>query len=229
MKKYLFEFIAIFIGVVAGFAVDDWRERQNEIDETQKALKLIQQDLQRDTMLYNLRIEKIIKPKIEYLTLGFKEQLSVEEFKKLHKSLRSGSEHKVYSFGYNYLVNNVTYPRVKADSVLKWIGYYYELSGPDGNYGRWNAEYREIVGDNYYKLFEVFPDFYHSDTAVSNTEIRKQLPVFLNDSYWRGRIRLTHREATGILLPIFEKNRAFASDILKMLESELPAEQPESI
>ena len=130
-------------------------------------------------------------------------------------------EYKVYDYGYNYLTNNITQPRVKNDTVMMWIGYYYSLSGPEGNYGRYNANYWDLTGTNYEKLFETFPNFFNQDTLVANSEIKANIKSFMSDKYWQGRIRYTHRENKDLITAIFHKNKKFAEDILQLMEKEL--------
>ena len=104
MKKYLFEFITIVLSITAAFSLDLWRDQMNEKEETQKALTYIKLDLQRDTSLYNYRL-KLIERNTSFLEIGLTDQTpSVEDFKKLHKGLRSAVEYKVYDYGYNNLV-----------------------------------------------------------------------------------------------------------------------------
>lgn len=220
--KYFLEFAAVFIGVVAAFGLEEWRDQKQEKEETLKALNLIKLDLERDTSLYHFRLDRIIDRNIEYLKLAEQgESISVEDFRKVHKALRSGSEYKVFDYGYNYLRNNIRFPRVKNDSALMWIGYYYTLSSPEGNYGRHNAEYQAFTYKSYKKLFEYFPHFFHQDTVMSNAEIRKNIPRFFDDPYWQARIPITERELSGLIKAIFEKNLHFAEHLLKFIEKEL--------
>ena len=221
MKKYLFEFLAIFIGIIAAFGLEEWRDNKNEREETLKALTLIKMDLQRDTSLYNLRL-KLIDRNTEYLELGsLKEEISVNQFRKLHKGLRAAVEYKVYDYGYNYLKNNIHNPKVNNDSILMSLGYYHALSSPEGNYGRLNMDYWELTGVNYQKLFEVFPNFFSQDTTLANQEILAKKTDFFQDPYWVGRINLTKRDNKDIIKSIFEKNRQFAIDILQLIDKEI--------
>lgn len=220
MRKYLFEFITIVLSITAAFSLDLWRDKMNEQEETQKALTYIKLDLQRDTSLYNYRL-KLIERNTSFLEIGMTGQTpSLADFKKIHKGLRSAVEYKVYDFGYNYLANNITKPTVKNDTLLMWIGYYYSLSGPEGNYGRYNAEYWKLTGTNYEKLFEIFPNFFSPDTIVVNNEIKANIESFTSSKYWQGRIRYTHRENRDLITSIFKKNKKFAEDILALLEEE---------
>lgn len=221
MKKYLLEFLAVFIGIISAFGLEEWRENKKEREETVKALKFIRQDLTRDTSYYNLRLN-IIERNENYLSLGaLGNQISVGDFKKLHKGLRSAVEFKVHDYGYNYLKNNLQYPTLKSDTLMMWIGYYYSLSSPEGNYGRLNNAYWNLTTTNYTKLFEIFPNFFHADTSIANLEIQSNINYFFESPYWQGRVNLTHRENRDLIKIIFEKNKLFAEDILIDIEDEL--------
>ena len=101
-----------------------------------------------------------------------------------------------------------------------WVGYYYSLSSPEGNYGRYNSDYWRLTGTNYEKLFETFPNFFSEDTLIANNEIKDNIDSFTSSKYWQGRIRYTHRENRDLITSIFIKNKKFAEDILKLLEEE---------
>ncbi len=220
MKKYIIEFLAVFIGIIAAFGLEEWRENNNNEEETSKALQYIKMDLQRDTSYYNLRL-KIIERNIEYLKLAEKgPDISSGEFKKLHKGLRSAVEYKVHEYGYQYLTNSITHPKVKNDTLLMMIGYYYSLSSPEGNYGRLNNDFWKLTTSTYTKLFNIFPQFFHPDSTISNNEIDKNKAQFFSDPFWLGRINLTKRENQDIILQIFHKNREFAESILKYIDTE---------
>ncbi len=224
MKKYLLEFLAVFIGIIAAFGLEEWQENRKEREETVKALKYIRQDLTRDTTLYNLRL-KLIKRNNEYLELGaLGNKISIADFKKLHKGLRSAVEYKVYDYGYNYLTHNLEYPILKNDTLMMWIGYYYTQSSSEGNYGRLNNEYWNITTINYTKLFEIFPNFFSSDSILSNIEIVNNIDLFFENPYWVGRINLTHRENRDLIKTLFEKNKYFAEDILSDIKEEIANE-----
>lgn len=220
MKKYLFEFITIVLSITAAFSLDLWRDQMNEKEETQKALTYIKLDLQKDTSLYNYRLQ-LIERNTSFLEIGMIDQTpSIDDFKKIHKGLRAAVEYKVFDYGYKYLTNNIAKPIVKNDTLLMWIGYYYSLSGPEGNYGRYNADYWRLTGTNYEKLFEIFPNFFNPDTTLANNEIMANIESFRSSKYWQGRIRYTHRENRDLITAIFKKNRKFAEDILRILEEE---------
>lgn len=224
MKKYILEFLAVFVGIIAAFGLEEWQENRKEREETVKALIYIQQDLAQDTSLYNLRL-KLINRNTEYLELGtLGNKISIADFKKLHKGLRSAVEYKVYDYGYNYLKHNLEYPILKNDTLMMWIGYYYSLSSPEGNYGRLNNEYWNITTINYTNLFEVFPNFFNSDSVISNAEIKANINKFFRDPYWIGRINLTHRENRDLVTAIFEQNKQFAEYILSDIEKEIADE-----
>lgn len=224
LKKYILEFLAVFVGIIAAFGLEEWQENRKEREETVKALKYIRQDLTRDTTLYNYRL-KLINRNNEYLELGaLGNQISISDFKKLHKGLRTAVEYKVYDYGYHYLKHNLEYPILKNDTLMMWIGYYYSLSSAEGNYGRLNREYWDITSTNYIKLFENFPNFFNSDSILSNIEIINNIDFFFENPYWVGRINLTHRENRDLIKVIFERNKYFAEDILSGIEEEIADE-----
>jgi len=220
MKKYLFEFLAIFVGVFAAFGLEEYRETINEREQTLKALNFIYTDIYIDSMLYNVRIADIDE-NTKRLERGLnRKTMSIDDFKELHEGLRSAVEYKVYDFGINYLRNNIQQPKLKYDSILTMVDWYYTQSSEEGNYGRLNSDYWTITTENYIKLFEVFPNFFSTDTTLANNEIRRNLSRFLGDPYWQGRINLTYRENSGIIKYVFEKNQRYNAELMLRLRSE---------
>ena len=51
--KYLFEIIAIFIGITLSLMADEWRDKKQNREETVKALKMIREDLVADTVKFS--------------------------------------------------------------------------------------------------------------------------------------------------------------------------------
>lgn len=224
MRKYFLEFLAVFIGIIAAFGLEEWNENRKEREETVKALKYIRQDLTQDTSFYNSRL-KLIKRNNDYLELGaLGNKISISDFKKLHKGLRSAVDYRVDDYGYNYLKHNLQYPVLKNDSLMLWIGSYYSQSSAQGHYGRFNSEYWKITTINYTNLFEIFPNFFNSDSVISNAEIKANIDKFFTDPYWVGRINLTHRENRDLVTAIFEQNKEFAEYILSDIEVEIADE-----
>jgi hypothetical protein len=227
MKKYLFEFLAVFLGIIGGFVVEEYREEQNEKEETQRALGFIYEDLFVDSLYYNERIARI-ETNIEYLELGLnKSTMSIADFKKLHAGLRRAEDYFIRDYGVNYLTNNIDNPRVQNDSLLTLITTFHKTATESGDYGKFNRFYWDLTNENYTKLFEVFPNFFSQDTALANQEIRDKMSWFLSDPYWKGRINLTHRECSGIIKPIFEQNRYWNNEIMRRLRLEIPEYNPQ--
>lgn len=104
------------------------------------------------------------------------------------------------------------------------IGSYYSQSSAEGNYGRLNKDYWDITSTNYIKLFEIFPNFFSSDSILSNIEIVNNMDFFFENPYWIGRINLTHRENRDLVTAVFEQNKLFAIYILSDIEVEIADE-----
>ncbi|MFY0626162.1 MAG: hypothetical protein JXR07_07705 [Reichenbachiella sp.] len=229
MKKYIFEFIAVFFGIIGGFLVEEFREKQNEIEDTQKALEFIYADLFADSIYYDQKIKRI-KKNIEYLELGLnKTSMSVGNFRKLHAGLRRAEDYFIRDYGVTYLTHNIDNPRVQDESILTLITTFHKTSTESGDYGKFNKLYWEVTNENYVKLFEVFPNFFSSDTTLSNREIRENIEIFLSDPYWIGRINLTYRECSGLIIPVFEANRYWNNEIMRQLRTEIPDYIPQRI
>lgn len=223
MKKYLLEFLVIFIGITASFLVDDWREDNQYRAETIKALKLIKFDLRIDTNYYKLRMNRL-KIAAERLRPGLTDEpdtLSTRDIRGILKGLRTNADYQVQSYGYNYLNNNIQFPVLHKDTILTNLGIYNALSSKDGNYRLFSLAHFETSLENYKNLATIFPEYLNEDTLIVNRSIIANKDQFLNDPYWKGRISIMYKEATEYMPAVYNKNLKFAEYILAEIEEEI--------
>ncbi len=94
--RYGFETIAVVVGILVAFALDNWNEgRKQEILEIQY-LNGLKADLANDTAYYNRRIvdsEAVIKDNSNHIHTMYQNQLSLEEVKNLISLANWNSEH----------------------------------------------------------------------------------------------------------------------------------------
>ena len=66
--KYIFEVLAIFVGITLSFMVDEWREDKQNREETLTALGIIKEDLQQDSIniKYNIFITEFLSSNYQY-------------------------------------------------------------------------------------------------------------------------------------------------------------------
>lgn len=223
LKKYLFEFLAIFIAITASFLLDEWRETRQHRDETKKALEFIKMDIRIDTNYYKLRMNRLERhaKALEKGLDGSISSANLDDMKSLLTGLRGNADYEIQHYGFNYLSNNIRMPIMKNDTLLISLGLYYDLSSSTGNYGLFGREHFRLASDNYYKMFEAFPRFLDKDTTIANNAIREGMDDFLNDPYWQGRINLMHREADRSMQLVYDKNLKFAEYLLDQIEKEL--------
>lgn len=222
-RKYIYEFLTIFIAVTISFLVDEWREENQNRKETLNALQLIRSDMQIDTNYYHLRLARLDRhaKALEKGMNGDDQHLDIQSFKELLLGLRGNADYIVQKQGINYLTNNIQLPTFKNDTLLTAISMYYELSSPEGNYGMFVNEHFKIASQHYYETFDFNPHFLHPDTIIANAAIRENMDRFLVDPYWIGRINLMHREAARSMPSVFNKNLEFAEFLLQKIENEL--------
>lgn len=223
VKKYLFEFLAIFIAITASFLLDEWRETRQNREETKKALEFIRMDIQIDTNYYRLRMSRLERH-AKALEKGLNGSISsdkIDDMKLLLRGLRGNADYEIQHYGFNYLSNNIRMPKMKNDTLLISLGLYYDLSSPSGNYGLFGREHFRLASDHYYKMFESFPRFLDKDTTIANNAIREGMNEFLSDPYWQGRVNLMYREADRSMQLVYDKNLKFAEYLLDQIEKEL--------
>lgn len=217
MKKYVIEFLAIFLAISLSYLVEEWREDKQNRAETKNALELIRMD----TNYYKLRINRLLGY-ADVLEKGIDGKVEdLDELKGVLMGLRGNADYEVQKYGINYLRNNIRLPKMKNDTLLIQIGHYYDLSSPTGNYGLFGIEHFKMTSENYYNSFTAFPRYLDQDSSIANQALRDGMDVFMNDPYWQGRVNLAYREASRSMQYVYEKNLRFAEDILRQIELEL--------
>ncbi|MEQ8237572.1 MAG: hypothetical protein RIA69_00090 [Cyclobacteriaceae bacterium] len=221
--KYLFELIAIFLAITLAYIVDEWREKQQNREETVKAIKMIQFDLKIDTNYFHLRLDRLQKvaKALEPAIDGTLPEGDVIAFRKVLNGLKANADYAVVTQGIKHLQNNIKSPTLKNDTLVTALGQYYDLSTGTGNYALFNQSHFRMTEDNYENIYSFNPHFLDSDTAISYPAIRKNMQAFLNDPYWLGRINLAYREASRNMPAVYHKNIRFIEFILTKIPQEL--------
>jgi len=222
-SKFLLELLAIFLAITLAYLVEEWREEQQNREETIKAIELIQFDLKIDTNYFHLRLNRLqkIAEALEPALNGELPEGDVIAFRKVLNGLKANADYAVVTQGIKYLQNNIRLPILKNDTILTALGQYYDLSTGRGNYVLFNQSHFEMTGENYEKIYRFNPHFLNTDTTVSYPAIRKNMNAFLKDPYWLGRINLAYREATRNMPATYHKNIRFIEFILRKIPLEL--------
>ena len=94
--RYGFETLAVVVGILVAFALDNWKEERKQDSLEIQYLNGIRADLVSDTAYYNRRIsnsEWIIKNHAEFIHLMYQTQNNIEDVWSLFKHVDWNSEH----------------------------------------------------------------------------------------------------------------------------------------
>lgn len=185
--KYGFETIAVVVGILAAFALDNWNEgRKEEILEIQY-LNGLKADLTSDTVYYTRRIadsEKAIQDNKRHIRLMYQKQESLEEVKNLISLANWNSEQlTTQNSTYIDLTNSGSLGMI-SNPVLRdlIINYYRENERASAHI----IEFNEVssrtllqvnfVIQNYNKFQRIVDDLYADETRYFEGEW-----AFIND------------------------------------------------
>jgi len=230
--RYGFETIAVVVGILVAFALDNWNEgRKQEILEIQY-LNGLKADVANDTAYYNRRIsdsEGVIEDNSNHILQMYQNQLSLEEVKNLLSSANWNSEHlTTQNSTYIDLTNSGSLSIIR-NQVLKelFIDYYRENERAAAHIIEFNeVSSRSLVevGNvirNYGKFFHFNEDLYGDENKFFDGEWE-----FINHptshkfqilEYALGTYRLKHRE----FLDHFRALKSLSAQLIEEIQKEL--------
>ena len=185
--RYGFETIAVVVGILVAFALDNWNEgRKQEILEIQY-LNGLKADLTSDTVYYSRRIadsEQAIEDSNNHIRLMYQEQVSLEEVKNLI-SLASWNSEQLTTQNSTYIdLTNSGSLGMISNPVLRdlIINYYRENERVSAHIMEFNEVSSRtllqvnFVIQNYNKFHRLLDDLYADETRYFEGEW-----AFIND------------------------------------------------
>lgn len=156
--KFVFEVIAIVIGITLSFLVDEWREDRQLREETYKVLRLIQSDLKQDSMKLANLCE--LDPKFMKLFLNNPDSAN-DSLRVLVTTLGIGSPPLVDITKSGYLT--LTSKRsvvMENDSLLSLISSFYnnhEYDRTTDNFRTSSNNLWDYVNHEFISFYRIFP------------------------------------------------------------------------
>jgi len=230
--RYGFETIAVVVGILVAFALDNWNEgRKQEILEIQY-LDGLKADLANDTAYYNHRIgdsESVIKDNSNHIHTMYQNQLSLEEVKKLISLANWNSEHlTTQNSTYIELTNSGSLSIISKQVLRELLIDYYRENERAATH---IMEFNEVssrtlveVGNvirNYAKFMHFNEDLYGDENKFFEGEWE-----FINDptsekfqtlEYALATYRLKHTE----FLDHFETLKELSAQLIEEIQKEL--------
>jgi len=230
--RYGFETLAVVVGILVAFALDNWNEERKQDLLEVEYLHGLGADLASDTAYYNRRIassEWIIEHHREFILQMYLTQNSIEDVRTLFKHVDWNSEHlTTHNSTYIELINSGNLS-ILSNTVLKdlIIDYYRENERAATHISEFNeVSTRHLieVGNvvkSYAKLHRVLVDLYDNDFIILDSEWN-----FFNDplseefqtlEYAIGIYRLKHTE----FLSHFKQLRDMSVQLINEVQKEL--------
>ena len=215
--KFLFEVVAIVVGITLSFMVDEWREDRQNREHTLRSLKEIRGDLIEDTnrinhvISYNnsLAEKAVLLQKPPQKNLDLKQRQSLYGFGPVVFNIRGSS--------YSRFINNNEEPVIKNDSIIRMLGSYYHIDWLQSQ----NLEYRETAFDLNKNHFRTIPHLYENElTKEQEIEQLKFLndlhnsTTFINDiNFYLNHLNVINR--------IYDSYLQAANNLLEAIDKEL--------
>jgi len=179
--RYGFETIAVVVGILVAFGLDNWNEeRKQELLEIEY-LNGLATDLANDTIYYNRRIansEWIVEHHLDFIQQMYHTQNSLEDVRKLFKDVDYNSEHlTTQNSTYIELINSGNLS-ILSNAVLKGliIDYYRENERAAEHVSEFNEVSSRHLVDigkvvrNYSKLHNFQIDIYDDTFTITKEE-----------------------------------------------------------
>jgi len=187
--RYGFETIAVVVGILVAFALDNWNEERKQDLLEIEYLQGLKSDLANDTTYYNRRIvdsEWIIEHHREFIHQIYQTQNSIDEVRQLFKHVGWNSEHLTTHNSTYMELTNSGHLSILSNKLLKdlIIDYYREHERAATHISEFNeVSSRHLIDVNkvvkiYPKLDPFFDDLYDNSFIVQDSEWE-----FINDHY----------------------------------------------
>jgi hypothetical protein len=185
--RYGFETIAVVVGILVAFALDNWNEERKQDLLEIEYLNGLTADLANDTIYYNHRIansEWIVEHHMDFIHQMYLTQNSLEDVRELFKNVDYNSEHlTTQNSTYIELINSGNLS-ILSNTVLKdlIIDYYRENERAAEHVSEFNevsSRHLVEIGNvvrNYAKLHNFQVDIYDNSFRITKNEW-----AFIND------------------------------------------------
>lgn len=234
--RYGFETLAVVVGILLAFALDNWNEHRKQDLLEIEYLEGLEADLANDTAYYSRRIadsEWIIEHHREAVSLMYQTQNSIEEVRSFFQKVSWNSEYLTTQNSTYLELTNSGNLSIFSNRVLKdmIIDYYRENEKAAAHIAEINEvtsrhliELSSVLG-NIQKLDPAFMDLYDSGFAVHENEWD-----FINDplsrkfqilEYTLGIYRYKHK----IFLDYFRQLKGLSTQLINEIQNEVDAKK----
>ena len=170
--KYLFEVLAIFVGITLSFMVDEWREDKQNREETVKALKMIREDLVQDTLSYNriLQSTELYDDLYKFQVLNDMEKVDSDSTLNLFVASWARSPNIFPIAGFSAFENLEN--RIIDDSrILKQISLYYSYQRFDQVYERVDDFSIDQIHNSYLAVDQSYLNLFLNRMKMDTTNV----------------------------------------------------------
>jgi hypothetical protein len=218
-RKYLFEFVAIFLAITLSFLVDEIRE-QNQNDENYVyVLSTILSDLKSDTseIKYPLKWSRQTVHNIDSILNGRMELEILNSCSKCRYSIMSYSHFNFNTTGFNLLNSGIELSQIENRELVAKILDFYSLNIEP------NKNINEIINQNAANNLEYFRDncSWYKENWSDSTTINEMSEYLLSDHAALSRTRHTQILLRDNFLPHLENLSEKLNKIIAEVENEL--------
>jgi len=226
--KYLFEIIAIFIGITGSFLLDEWREDNQNRDETVEVLKLIKSDLQQDTLQISELLKIKVIEKIKVFLDDPDRSSDTLRFWTIMRALSNADIPTISNTGYSSFAN-LQKIILKNDSLFILISSYYnnkKLDNLSVTYMEESKKMVDYIENNFSRLYRII--YYANSPSRFNYENFSKIPGFIKEVnlitdsfFFRNKLSTIYIIYDINLLKVAQQQALKATHLLSLIDKEI--------
>ena len=223
--KYVYEVIAIVVGITISFMVDEWREESQNRKETLTLLSSIKEDLTMDTITIQKAIDQFKWARKNYYFASFGRPSILHydsAYKYIHYLIDYLSTATLRNNGYDQFKSTLNNPVMENEGILKVLSEYYDESDISGI----NSLISDQKTRSWVLVTEMIPYFVHElDTIKELSAGEKEVYTNAVKEAFNSHVFVNKVTAnylsTGLAISAYQKKLDKGKALIRLIDREV--------